>query len=163
MWFDRFIRNILKIARFILTKFIVFIIIICEFLIAFIILFYSKFISIFKIFKLELNYNYFFIFVKLFCLSILLKSGFSLTSDYLGFPFEYKLIVSENKNGFDFPSISVCTENNILFDKRKIIEHFGLHIEWNEFDYKLSEEFWRAIDKCNQTIQNYINTTFGGL
>ena len=118
-------------------------------------LFYQKSLHLLEIFKSQFNYNNLFLFVKLFCLLILLKSVIDVTLNYLKFPFEYKLIVSDNKYGFDFPSISVCTENNVLFDKRKIIEHFGLQIEWNEFKNILFEEFKQSIDECNQTIQNY--------
>ena len=110
---------------------------------------------IFEYFKLKLYYNNLLIVVKLFCLIILLKSGFDVTSDYLSYPFEYKLIVLDSKYGFDFPSISVCTENNVLFDKRKIIEHFGLHTQWKEYEKILFEEFTQIINACNETFEDY--------
>ena len=128
---------------------------ICKLILTLVNLLYDKGISIFKAFKSNLNKLNLLILVKLMCLTILLTSGYKVTSNYLGFPFEYKLIVSENKYGFDFPSISVCTENNVLFDKRKIIEHFGLQIEWNDYDNILFDEFKQSIDECNQTIHNY--------
>ena len=117
-------------------------------------LFYTKALLIIKYFKFLLDYNLF-ILVKLFCLTVLLKSGFDVTFDYLGFPFEYKLIVLDNKYGFDFPSISVCTENNVLFDKQKIIEHFDLQKQWNQFGNNLMEELQQNINSCNQKINIY--------
>ena len=123
-------------------------------------LFHEKCLSQLERFKSKINYKNFILFFEFFCLTILLKSGFDVTSDYLSFPFEYKLIVSVNKYGFDFPSISVCTENNVLFDKRKIIEHFGIQKQWKEFDNKLFEEFKQTIDECNQTIQSYSQKRF---
>ena len=134
MLFDRCFRNFFQVIRLINSKINLLLIILFQSLIAIVILLQHKLISIFKAIKLYFNYNNLLIFVKLFCLIILLNSGFSLTSDYLNFPFKYNIIVSENKYGFDFPSISVCTDNNVLFDKTKIIEHFGLHIEWNEYE-----------------------------
>ena len=113
---------------------------------------YAGWLFIFKYFKSKLYYNNLLKLVKMFCLIILLKSGFDVTSDYLSYPFEYKLIVLDNKYGFDFPSISVCTENNVLFDKRKIIEHFGLHTQWKEFEKIMFEEFKQNIDECNKNM-----------
>ena len=112
-----------------------------------------KLLLIFKYFKSKLHYYNLFIFVKLFCLIILLKSGYDVTSDYLSYPFEYKLIVLDNKYGFDFPSISICTENNILFDKRKIIEYFELNTKWKEFEKILFEEFQQTVNECDETIE----------
>ena len=147
--------NSYKILRRVRRQFLLFKNIILQITSELFYLFYTKFYSIFEFFKSKLNYNVWFLLVKLFCLSILVKSVLDVTLNYLGFPFEYKLVVSVNKYGFDFPSISVCTENNVLFDKRKIIEHFGLQIEWNTFENNLFREFKQSIDECNQTIQNY--------
>ena len=53
------------------------------------------------------------------CLLFLFYNAIDMTFDYLRFEFSYKLIVDDNKEGFDLPEISVCTENNVLFAKIK--------------------------------------------
>ena len=75
-----------------------------------------------------------FISIKLLCFVILALSGLSLTLDYLSYPYIYKLIVSDNKNGFDLPAISVCTERNVFFDKHKVIQYFDLQQKYEEFE-----------------------------
>ena len=66
------------------------------------------------------------------CLLILFYNAINMTFDYLRFEFSYKLIVDDNKEGFDLPEISVCTENNILFAKTKVIQYFGVENEWRK-------------------------------
>ena len=85
-------------------------------------------------FKRKLNTKLLLLFVQTICLIILLRSGFELTSDYLEYRFEYKLIVSDNNNGYDLPSISVCTETQVMFDTKKAID-LGMAFE------KLSRKF----------------------
>ena len=64
------------------------------------------------------------------CLLVLFYNAIDMTFDYLRFEFTYKLIVDDNKEGFDLPEISVCTENNILFAKTKVIQYFDVENEW---------------------------------
>ena len=64
------------------------------------------------------------------CLLFLFYNAIDMTFDYLRFEFSYKLIVDDNKEGFDLPEISVCTENNVLFAKNKVIQYFGAVKEW---------------------------------
>ena len=64
------------------------------------------------------------------CLLILFYNAINMTFDYLRFEFSYKLIVDDNKEGFDLPEISVCTENNVLFAMNKVIQYFGVENEW---------------------------------
>ena len=65
------------------------------------------------------------------CLLFLFYNAIDMTFDYLRFEFSYKLIV-DNKEGFDLPEISVCTENNVLFAKNKVIQYFGIENEWRK-------------------------------
>ena len=66
------------------------------------------------------------------CLLVLFYNVIDMTFDYLRFEFSYKLIVDDNKEGFDLPEISVCTENNVLFAKTKVIQYFGVENEWQK-------------------------------
>ena len=91
------------------------------------------------------------LFVKIICLLVLIKSVFDVTFDYLRFGFEYKLIVSDNTlNGFDLPAISVCTESNVLFDKQKVIKHFGVEQQWDEYLNEIFRHYKRKVDNCKQ-------------
>ena len=62
----------------------------------------------------------------------LFYNAIDMTFDYLRFEFSYKLIVDDNKDGFDLPEISVCTENNVVFAKTKVIQYFGVENEWRK-------------------------------
>ena len=90
--------------------------------------------------------NKIFAIIKLFCFVILVLSGLSVTLDYLSYPYIYKLIVSDNKYGFDLPAISVCTERHVFFDKHKVIQYFDSQQKYEEFK-KINEDLlhnnWR--------------------
>ena len=66
------------------------------------------------------------------CLVVLFYNAIDMTFDYLRFEFSYKLIVDDNKEGFDLPEISVCTENNVLFAKTKVIQYFDVENIWQK-------------------------------
>ena len=68
--------------------------------------------------------------LNIICLLVLFYNAIDMTFDYLSFNYSYKLIVDDNKEGFDLPEISVCTENNILFAKSKVIQYFDVENEW---------------------------------
>ena len=73
------------------------------------------------------------------CLLFLFYNAIDMTFDYLKFEFTYKLIVDDNKEGFDLPEISVCSENNVLFAKTKVIQYFGVENEWRKRIIKIEE------------------------
>ena len=77
--------------------------------------------------------HYSFVLIKLFCLIILIRSVYELTTEYLCYPFIYKVIVSDNKYGFDFPAISVCTERHVFFDKHKVIDKYNLSEKYEKY------------------------------
>ena len=58
-------------------------------------------------------------------------------SDYLNFDYELKLIVSKNDRGIDLPAISVCTESNVLFDKKKVLQYFDLSQKYSRLENKV--------------------------
>ena len=71
------------------------------------------------------------------CLLVLFYNAIDMTFDYLRFEFSYKLIVDDNREGFDLPEISVCTENNVLFAKNKVIQYFDVGNEWQKKRIKM--------------------------
>ena len=79
-------------------------------------------------------------------------SGLSVTLDYLSYPYIYKLIVSDNKYGFDLPAISVCTERHVFFDKHKVIQYFDLQQKYYEWKENMSQIFQNEKLKCNDLM-----------
>ena len=61
--------------------------------------------------------------IKSVCFVILVIHGLSITSHYLSYPYVYKITIADNKNGFDLPPISVCTEPNVFFDTHKVMNY----------------------------------------
>ena len=79
------------------------------------------------------------------CLLFLFYNAIDMTFDYLRFEFSYKLIVDGNKEGFDLPEISVCTENNVLFAKNKVVQYFSIENEWEKKRIKM-----KNLDEINK-------------
>ena len=92
--------------------------------------------------------------IKIICFLILVLSGLSVTLDYLSYPYIYKLIVSDNKYGFDLPAISVCTERHVFFDKHKVIQYFDLELIYDEWKQNVSEEFEIQKKFCKSLIND---------
>ena len=94
------------------------------------------------------------------CFLVLLYNAIDMTFDYLRFNYSYKLIVDDNKEGFDLPEISVCTENNILFAKTKVIQNFKIDKEWQTYRLEV-KQFYEKIgsgeieEKCINELENY--------
>ena len=94
------------------------------------------------------------------CLLVLCYKAFDMTFDYLRFEFTFKLIVDDNKKGFDLPDISVCTENTILFSKNKVIQYFDVENDWQTYRRevkKLYEPNEKKVVKeiCIKGLQDY--------
>ena len=51
------------------------------------------------------------------------------------------MIVDDNKNGFDLPMISLCTENKVLFAKTKVIQYFGIEGLWQQNDEEIKKNY----------------------
>ena len=96
--------------------------------------------------------TYCFVSIKTICFVILVLSGLSVTLDYLSYPYIYKLIVSDNKYGFDLPAISVCTERHVFFDKHKVIQYFDLQQKYDEWKGNVSQVFQNEKLKCNRLM-----------
>ena len=88
------------------------------------------------------------------CLLFLFYNAIDMTFDYLRFEFSYKLIVDDNKEGFDLPEISVCTENNVLFDKNKVIQYFGVENEWQK--KRIQMKYLNEQNENNKVEENCI-------
>ena len=82
----------------------------------------------------------------------MIYNAFVLISEYLKFGYELKLIFSNNNRGIDLPAISVCTESNVLFDRRKVIQYFGLSREYSEFEITVEKEYSINIEKCKSRL-----------
>ena len=52
--------------------------------------------------------------IKLVCLVTLCYHAYLLAYDYFTYPYQLKLIVGDNKDGFDVPQITVCTKQSII-------------------------------------------------
>ena len=82
------------------------------------------------------------------CISFMIFNAFVLISEYLKFSYELKLIISNTNRRIDFPAISVCTESNVLFDKKKVFQYFDLT---QEYENSVEKEL-NATDECNSQI-----------
>ena len=111
------------------------------------VIFFVKNLIVKCLMRLKSKVHLFFI-IKINCFLILVLSGLSVTLDYLSYPYIYKLIVSDNKYGFDLPAISVCTERHVFFDKHKVIQYFDLQIKYDEWKHNKSEIFRNENNKC---------------
>ena len=78
------------------------------------------------------------------------------TFDYFQYPFDYKLIVSDNKYGFDLPAISVCTETNVLFVKNKVIDNFDIRYQWKQLLNSVSNEFEYNFKHCTEEYEEFL-------
>ena len=92
--------------------------------------------------------------LNLICLLFLFYNGIDMTFDYLSFNYSYKLIVDENKEGFDLPEISVCTENKILFTKIKVIQYFDIENEWQRNIIKVKKHYVRHQNVESEKIKD---------
>ena len=45
-----------------------------------------------------------------------------------------------NKYGFDFPAISVCTERHVFFDKHKVIDKYNLSEKYEKYIQGLDKQ-----------------------
>ena len=75
--------------------------------------------------------------IQLICVLFMICNGLLLILDYLKFDYELRLIISKNDRGIDLPAIDICTESNVLFDKRKILKHFDLDRHYSLIEHKL--------------------------
>ena len=75
-------------------------------------------------------------------------NGIELISDYLNFDYELKLSVI-NDRGIDLPAISVCTESNVLFDKRKVLLYFDLSREYLRLENEVKLK-WDYYENCRR-------------
>ena len=98
-----------------------------------------------------LKKQYFLWFVKLLCFSLLSYHSIQLTFEYLSFKYNYKLIVSDYKQGIDFPNLTVCTDTNIFFDDQKFIQVFNVSDKVKEDHYSNHLDFW---SEKFETIKN---------
>ena len=103
----------------------------------------------------------FLIFVKILSYVCLVISGISVTLDYLNYPYIYKLIVFDNKYGFDLPAISFCTERNVFFDKYKVIEKFNLSEKYEEYKRSNEEIYGLKHKNCIKDIYETIKKKQG--
>ena len=86
--------------------------------------------------------------IKLFCLVTLCYHAYLLSYDYFTYPYQFKLIVGDNKDGFDVPQITVCTKQGIIINKQRIIEYFDLKLVYDEYVNKSKIKQKNNIDNC---------------
>ena len=77
-----------------------------------------------------------------------------MTIDFLKFSYNYDLNVIDIKNGFDFPSISLCTESNVFFSKDKVIKYFNIRNEFEFYVRKIDEIYNQKFNICNNNTLN---------
>ena len=93
-------------------------------------------------------------FVKCFCFVMILIQSIQMTIDFLKFSYNYELNVIDIKNGFDYPSISLCTESNVFFNKEKVIKNFNLKNEFDFYIKKIDEIYDLKFIFCNNDSLN---------
>ena len=130
----------------------------------------NKIISISKKFKFFVKENVFKLlkkhyilwFVKSLCFLFLFFHSFQLTFEYLSFEYNYKLIVSDYKQGIDFPVISVCTDNSVFFfDDQKVLQKFKVSEKVKE-NHHAKFDFWSekiVTIKNNFTFESMLGLT----
>ena len=96
-------------------------------------------------------------FVKSLCFVMILIQTIQMTIDFLKFRYNYNLNVIDIKNGFDFPSITLCTERNVFFTKEKVIKYFNLRINYNFHVEKFDDIFNLKFINCNNDTLNKRN------
>ena len=103
-----------------------------------------------RLFKIRLK-NFISVLLISFCSLTIAYYSIYMTLDYLDFKYNYKLIIDDNKLGFDLPPINVCTENNVLFDKNKVNKYFG-----SDYYYWKNSESIESIFKLvyNECMEN---------
>ena len=93
-------------------------------------------------------------FVKCLCFVMILIQSIQMTIDFLKFSYNYDLNVIDIKNGFDFPSISLCTESNVFFSKEKVIKYFNLKTEFDFYVKNIYEIYNLKYIICNNGTLN---------
>ena len=68
-------------------------------------------------------------------------NAIDMTLDYLRYNYSYKLIVDDNKEGYDWKQINVCTETNVLFGKSEVIVYFDLENQWKEYQIMVNNHY----------------------
>ena len=95
------------------------------------------------------------------CLLFLFYNAIDMTFDYMSFSYSYKLIVDDNKESFDLPDISVCTENKILFAKNKIKHYFNIEYDVKMYGIEVKNfvesETYHERDTCTKDEDEFID------
>ena len=97
--------------------------------------------------------KYLLLIIQLICLFLLIYNGIDLTSDYLSFDYDYKLEVMDNDVDYNLPPISVCTENNVFFDKQKVLNYFDIRKEYSVYVKVILEEYEIIIKSIDNQIK----------
>ena len=92
---------------------------------------------------------------KITCSLFLFNSAIDVTKNYLKYPYIYKLVVSDNSGGFDLPKINICTEKNVKFDIRKVINYFNCSKEIDLHEERLKDIHEEALEDYQEQFQNY--------
>ena len=95
------------------------------------------------------------------CLLFLFYNAIDMTFDYMSFSYSYKLIVDDNKESFNLPDISVCTENKILFAKNKIKHYFNIEYDVKMYGIEVKNfvesETYHERDTCTKDEDEFID------
>ena len=92
------------------------------------------------------------------CVFFMVCNTFVLISDYLNFDYELKLDISQNDREIYLPAISVCTENNVLFEKRKVSQYFDLNREYSQLENKVKMK-WDCTRYCRKRYNYFQGDT----
>ena len=79
------------------------------------------------------NGHYLMIMVNLICLFILIFNLIDMTMDYLKFKYYYKLNFDDKNQEFILPQISLCTDEEVMFDKEKFLIYFSIENEYENY------------------------------
>ena len=93
--------------------------------------------------------------VKIICTLFLFNNALDVTKNYLNYPYIYKLVVSDNRDGFDLPRLNLCTEKNVKFDISKIINYFDILQEIDNHWEQVSEVYEEIKDHYQDYFDNF--------
>ena len=77
-----------------------------------------------------------------------------LTINYLLFHYLYKLDILPKDNGYNIPSLTICTQNNILYGKQNLLNYFDLNLEYKNKKLAQEKNMKILLDKLTSPYYN---------
>ena len=94
--------------------------------------------------------NHLFLFIKLACLCLMIFNGLLLTIDYFSYKYVFNLDVKDNDHDNLFPTIHICTEKKIKFDKQKVNNYFDTKQQYESHESNLKKIFTKKYNDLEE-------------